>query len=80
MRIKEHASEVKQRLAIASQEEAASRPNDLTLEPKYRGFIPVPNTSFLIKFNAKLSVDFTDDPQNTGKNHRFVTGSDPGRA
>lgn len=72
-----HASEVTQRPAINDQQEAAPRPNDLTLDPKYRGFIPVPNTPVLIKFNAKPHLDFTDDPQNTGNPDRFVTATIP---
>ena len=72
-----HASEVQARQAMDDQQEAAPRPNDLTLDPKYRGFIPVPNTPILIKFNAKPRVDFTNDPQNTGNNDRFVTAQIP---
>jgi DcaP outer membrane protein len=59
------------------QQEAAPRPNDLTLDPKYRGFVPIPNTPVLIKFNAKRRVDFTEDPQNTGNRDRFVTAQIP---
>ncbi len=59
------------------QQEAALRPNDLTLDPKYRGFVPIPNTPVLIKFNAKPRVDFTEDPQNTGNPDRFVTAQIP---
>src|SRR6266404_507061 len=72
-----HASQVTQRPAINDQQEAAPRPNDLTLDPKYRGFIPIPNTQVLIKFNAKPHLDFTDDPQNTGNPDRFVTAQIP---
>jgi len=75
--IEGHASEVTQRPAINDQQEAAPRPNDLTLDPKYRGFIPIPNTPVLIKFNAKPHLDFTDDPQNTGNADRFVTSQIP---
>jgi hypothetical protein len=71
------ASEVRQRPALDNQQEAAPRPNDLTLDPKYRGFVPIPNTPILIKFNAKPRVDFTDDPQNTGNPDRFVTAQIP---
>jgi hypothetical protein len=71
------ASEVNRRPALDDQQEAAPRPNDLTLDPKYRGFVPIPNTPVLIKFNAKPRVDFTDDPQNTGNNDRFVTAQIP---
>jgi lipid-binding SYLF domain-containing protein len=37
-----HTSEVSHRPAMNDQQEAASRPNDLTLDPMYRGFIPIP--------------------------------------
>jgi len=75
--IEGHASEITQRSAINDQQEAAPRPNDLTLDPKYRGFIPIPNTQVLIKFNAKPHLDITDDPQNTGNPDRFVTATIP---
>jgi len=75
--IEGHASEVRQRDAMNDQQEAAPRPNDLTLDPKYRGFVPIPNTPVLIKFNAKPHLDFTDDPQNTGNDDRFVTAQIP---
>jgi predicted transcriptional regulator with HTH domain len=39
-----HASEVTHRPAMNDQQEPAPRPNGLTLDPKYRGFIPIPNT------------------------------------
>jgi hypothetical protein len=75
--IEGRASEIRQRPAINNQQEAAPRPNDLTLDPKYRGFVPIPNTPVLIKFNAKPRLDFTDDPQNTGNEDRFVTAQIP---
>jgi len=75
--IEGRASEIKDRPAMDDQQEAAPRPNDLTLDPKYRGFVPIPNTPILIKFNAKPRVDFTDDPQNTGDPDRFVTAQIP---
>jgi hypothetical protein len=75
--IQARASEIKDRPAMDDQQEAAPRPNDLTLDPKYRGFVPIPNTPVLIKFNAKPRVDFTDDPQNTGNPDRFVTAQIP---
>jgi len=75
--IEGRASQIKDRPALDDQQEAAPRPNDLTLDPKYRGFVPIPNTPVLIKFNAKPRVDFTDDPQNTGNPDRFVTAQIP---
>jgi DcaP outer membrane protein len=70
-------SQIKDRPALNDEQEPAPRPNDLTLDPKYRGFVPIPNTPVLIKFNAKPRVDFTDDPQNTGNPDRFVTAQIP---
>lgn len=75
--IEGHASEITQRPAMNDQQEAAPRPNDLTLDPKYRGFVPIPNTPVLIKFNAKPRLDFTNDAQNTGNEDRFVTATIP---
>lgn len=65
------------RHAMSDQQEAAPRLGDLTLEPKYQGFIPVPNTNVLIKFNAKPRVDMTWDNQNAGDDTRFITAKIP---
>jgi hypothetical protein len=65
-------SPITYRGALNDQQEAASRPKDFTLDPKFRGFIPVPNTPVLIKFNAKPHVDMTSDNRNAGNQNRFV--------
>lgn len=57
---------------LNDQQEAAARPRDYTLDPQYQGFIPVPNTALLIKFNAKPRVDAIFDNQYAGNNDRFV--------
>jgi hypothetical protein len=67
-----HQSPVANRGAMNDQQEAASRPKDFTLDPKYQGFIPVPNTPALIKFNAKPHVDLISDNRNAGNQNRFV--------
>jgi hypothetical protein len=72
-----HASQVIKRPAVRDEQEAAPRPNDLTLDPKYRGFIPVPNTPVLIKFNAHPRVDLMGDSENSGDPDRFVTARIP---
>jgi outer membrane DcaP-like protein len=72
-----HPSEVPYRRNYNDEQEAAPRPDDLTLDPKYIGFIPVPRTPVLLKFNAKPRVDMTWDPQNTGDNTRFITAKIP---
>jgi hypothetical protein len=65
-------SPVTYRGALNDQQEAASRPKDFTLDPKYQGFIPVPNTPALIKFNAKPHLDLISDNRNAGNQNRFV--------
>ncbi len=71
------AAQITSRNTLNDQQEGAQRPGDLTLDPKYRGFIPIPNTPALIKFNAKPRVDFTSDNRNSGNPDRFVTAQIP---
>ena len=71
------ASPVVQRPALNDQQEGAQRPKDFTLDPTYRGFIPIPNTPGLIKFNAKPRVDITADSRNSGNPDRFATAQIP---
>lgn len=63
--------------AFQDEQVSAPRPGDLTLDPKYRGFFPVPNTPVLIKINAKPRVDFIFDSQNPGDPSRFRPGQFP---
>jgi hypothetical protein len=70
-------SPITYRGALNDQQEAASRPKDFTLDPTYQGFIPVPNTPALIKFNAKPRLDMTSDNRNAGNQNRFVPASFP---
>lgn len=56
---------------------AAARPDDLTLDPKYRGFIPIPHTPAMIKFNAKPRLDFIFDTGNPGDPDEFVPATIP---
>ncbi len=73
------ASEVTQRPAMNDQQEAAQRSKDQALDPKYRGFFPIPHTPVLIKFNAKPRVDMTSDTRNSGNADRFATALIPVR-
>jgi hypothetical protein len=70
-------SPVTYRGALNDQQEAASRPKDYTLDPTYQGFVPVPNTPVLLKFNAKPHVDMTSDNRNAGNQNRFVPAAFP---
>jgi hypothetical protein len=74
----ERTSPVTHRPAFADQQEPAPRPYDLTLEPEYRGFIPIPNTGgIMLRFSARPRVDFTYDPKNTGDDNRFIPAKIP---
>jgi hypothetical protein len=70
-------AQVTSRHTFNDQQEGAERSGDLTLDPKYHGFIPIPNTPAFIKFNAKPRVDFTSDNRNSGNPDRFVTAQIP---
>src|SRR5262245_9357795 len=72
-----HASLVQDRGAMNDQQEGAPRPTDYTLDPKYHGFVPVPNTAVLVKFNAKPRLDVTSDNRNAGNPDRFATATIP---
>jgi hypothetical protein len=72
-----HASPVADRANMNDQQAAAPRLNDQTLDPKYRGFFPIPNTPAIIMFNAKPRVDMMQDSQNSGNGDRFVTATIP---
>lgn len=62
---------------LNNEQEAAPRMDNQALDPKFKGFIPVPNTGVLIKFNAKPRVDVTWDNQNAGDDNRFITAKIP---
>ena len=71
------ASPVGDRENMNDQQAAAPRPGNQTLDPKYRGFFPIPNTPAIIMFNAKPRVDMREDNQNSGNADRFVTATIP---
>jgi len=71
------ASPVTERGTLKDEQQAAPRPDNLTLDPKYRGFLRIPHTPVLIKFNAKPRVDMTYDNQNAGDDNRFITARIP---
>lgn len=71
------ASPIANRESMNDQQEAAPRLDDLTLDPQYHGFIPIPNTQVLVKFNAKPRVDMMQDSRNAGNPDRFVTATIP---
>ncbi|MBU0715102.1 MAG: hypothetical protein KJ964_07080 [Verrucomicrobia bacterium] len=70
-------SQIIYRHTFADNQEAAPRPDDLTLDPKYRGFIPIPHTPAMIRFNAKPRLDFIFDTGNPGNPDEFVPATIP---
>jgi lipid-binding SYLF domain-containing protein len=52
-----HASQITHREAMNDQQEPAPRPNDLTLDPTYRGFIPISNTGLTKTLTATRQRD-----------------------
>ena len=70
-------SPVTYRDSMDDKQTAAPRLDDLTMHPKYHGFIPVPNTDVMVKFNARPRVDITYDNRNPGDRDRFVTAKIP---
>jgi hypothetical protein len=62
---------------LDDRQEAAARPGDYVLDPTYRGFIPIPRTVFMVKFNPKPRLDMTLDNRNPGAPYRFVPARFP---
>ncbi len=75
--IEGNASPVTPRDNLNDQQEAAPRPGNETLDPKYRGYFPIPNTPAIVMFNAKPRVDMMEDNRNSGNGDRFVTATIP---
>lgn len=72
-----HPSPVTSRDSLNDQQGPAPRPGNETLDPKYRGFFPIPNTPVIVMFNAKPRVDMMEDNRNSGNGDRFVTATIP---
>jgi len=70
-------SPIQYRGSFDDKQEAAARQSDETLDITYRGFIPIPNTVFLLKFNPKPRLDMMLDSDNSGDDFRFVTAKIP---
>lgn len=71
------ASEIKDRMALNDQQEAAARADNLTMDPQYKGFIQIPNTEVIMKLNAKPHLDVTADSGYMSEPNRFVTAKIP---
>ncbi len=65
------------RNAFVDNQQAAPRTDDLTLDPQYRGFIPVPHTPALLRINARPRVDFILDTGDPGNADYFLPAAIP---
>lgn len=72
-----NASAVTLRESFNDQQTGAPRPDDLTLDPKYRGFFAIPNTPVIMQLNAKPRLDLMEDNRYSGDDTRFVTATIP---
>lgn len=63
--------------SLRDYQEAAQRPSKIALDPKYKGYLPIPNTPAFIKFNSKIKLDMMGDNRNSGNPDRFVTAQIP---
>ena len=70
-------SPIQERDNLKNEQLAAPRAGTQTFDPKYVGFIAIPNTAVMIKFNAKPRVDLTIDNHNAGDDNRFITARIP---
>ena len=65
-------SPITNRRAFNDQQEAMSRPFDYTLDPQYKGFLPIPNSGVIAKINLRPRLDLTVDNHDSGSPSRFV--------
>jgi hypothetical protein len=70
-------AEVRWREVFRDYQDAAPRPSNKILDPKFRGYIPIPNTPAFVRFDAKPRVDVTYDNRNPGNLDRFVPAQIP---
>ena len=73
-------SPVRNRDNFDDRQEPAPRPGDFVLDPAFRGYIPIPRTVFMVKFNPKPRLDMMFTTKNPGDaRYRFVTARLPAR-
>lgn len=70
-------SPIRYRRTFDDKQTQAPRLDDYTMDPEYQGFIPVPNTDWMVKFNARPRVDITYNNRTPGDDDRFVTAKIP---
>jgi len=70
-------SNITDRGNLDDKQQPAPRPLDYTLDPQFRGYIPIPFTVFMVKFNPKPRLDMMFDTDNAGNDFRFVPARIP---
>jgi hypothetical protein len=71
-------SRIKDRGNLDDRQEAAVRPGDYVADPAYRGYIPIPQTVFMVKFNPKPRLDMMYTTRNPGDaRFRFAPANFP---
>ena len=71
-------SPVKNRDNFDDRQEPAPRPGDFVLDPAFRGYVPIPRTIFMVKFNPKPRLDMMFTTKNPGDaRFRFITAKLP---
>jgi hypothetical protein len=65
-------AKVAYRRALNDRQDAAARPSDFVLDPEFRGFIPIPETVFLMKINIRPRIDMLASSAASGSEFRFV--------
>lgn len=70
-------SPIQDRGDLNDEQVSAPRPDGQTLNPKYRGYFPIPNTDAIICLNANPRLDLMADNRNSGNPNRFVTATIP---
>jgi hypothetical protein len=62
---------------FADLQQAAPRPNNAPLDPKLKGFIPIPGTDTMFKIGGSARIDAIVDLQNNGNPNQFVPSTIP---
>jgi type II secretory pathway pseudopilin PulG len=62
---------------VGDQQLAAPRPNNATIDPALKGFIPIPGAQTMIRFGGSARLDVIADAEDNGNPNQFVPSSIP---
>ena len=62
---------------VGDQQLAAPRPNNATIDPALKGFIPIPGAQSMIRFGGSARLDLIADAEDNGNPNQFVPSSIP---